>query len=150
MSETHIDSGLAAVNNALIYYEIAGEGKPIVMIHAGVADHRQWNNEFSHFSNHFRILRYDLRGYGKSEPVEGEFSHLQDLNALLEALHINQPLILMGCSMGGGLAIDFALTRPSQVRSLPMQKRPQFQLVIRSARISKVRSACSNALRSWS
>ena len=116
----HIDSGLAAVNNALIYYEIAGEGRLFVMIHAGIADHRQWNNEFAHFARHYRVLRYDMRGYGKSEPVDGEFSHLQDLNALLEALHLNQPLILMGCSMGGGLAMNFALTRPSQVEALIM------------------------------
>jgi pimeloyl-ACP methyl ester carboxylesterase len=115
-----IDSGFAAVNNALIYYEITGEGRPFVMIHAGVADHRQWDNEFAHFAAHFRVLRYDMRGYGKSEPVDGEFSHLQDLSALLEHLHLDQPLILMGCSMGGGLAMNFALTRPSQVQALIM------------------------------
>jgi pimeloyl-ACP methyl ester carboxylesterase len=120
MSDMLIDTGFAAVNNALIYYEIAGEGQPLVMIHAGIADHRQWNNEFAHFAGRFRVLCYDMRGYGKSEPVEGEFSHLQDLTALLEALHINQPLILMGCSMGGGLAMNFALERPSQTAALVM------------------------------
>ena len=120
MSEPHIESGLAAVNHALIYYEVAGEGPSFVMIHAGVADHRQWNNEFAHFARNFRVLRYDMRGYGKSEPVDGEFSHLQDLNALLEALHLDPPFNLMGCSMGGSLAMDFALTRPSQVQALIM------------------------------
>jgi pimeloyl-ACP methyl ester carboxylesterase len=88
------------------------------MIHAGVADSRQWNNEFAHFAKHYRVLRYDLRGYGKSEPVEGEFSHLQDLRALLGYLHLEEPLILMGCSMGGGLAMNFALTEPSRVKAL--------------------------------
>lgn len=114
------DSGLAAINNALIYYEIAGEGQSFVMIHAGVADSRQWNNEFASFASRFRVVRYDMRGYGKSEPVDGEFSHLQDLIALLDHLHLDQPLILMGCSMGGGLAMDFALTRSSQVKALIM------------------------------
>jgi pimeloyl-ACP methyl ester carboxylesterase len=90
------------------------------MIHAGVADSRQWNNEFTYFANRFRSVRYDLRGYGKSEPVDGEFSHLQDLTALLDHLRIDQPLILMGCSMGGGLAMDYALTRPSEVKALIM------------------------------
>jgi len=120
MSESQGESGLAAVNGARIYYEIAGEGNPFVMIHAGVADNRQWNNEFDYFADRYRVLRYDMRGYGKSEPVEGEFSHLQDLTGLLEALHIDQPIIIMGCSMGGGLAMDFALAQPSMVKALFM------------------------------
>jgi pimeloyl-ACP methyl ester carboxylesterase len=120
MTEIHNDSGLAAIKNALIYYEIAGEGQPLVLIHAGVADSRQWNNEFAYFAPRFRVLRYDLRGYGKSEPVEGEYSHLQDLSALLDYLHLDQPLILMGCSMGGGLSMDFALAQPSRVKALIM------------------------------
>jgi len=120
MPMTPADSGFAAVNNALIYYEIGGKGMPFVMIHAGVADSRQWNNEFDHFSPRFRVLRYDLRGYGKSEPVVGEYSHLQDLTALLDHLDIDLPLIVMGCSMGGGLAMDYALTQPSKVQALIM------------------------------
>jgi len=114
------DSALAAINNALIHYEIAGQGEPLVMIHAGVADSRQWNNEFPHFADRYRVLRYDMRGYGKSEPVDGEFSHLQDLCALLDYLQIDRPVIAMGCSMGGGLAMNLALARPSQVRALIM------------------------------
>jgi pimeloyl-ACP methyl ester carboxylesterase len=85
-----------------------------------VADHRQWNNEFVHFMKRFRVVRYDMRGYGKSEPVEGEFSHLQDLTALLDHLHLDQPIILMGCSMGGGVAMNFALTYPAKVKALIM------------------------------
>jgi pimeloyl-ACP methyl ester carboxylesterase len=90
------------------------------MIHAGVADSRQWNNEFSHFAQRYRVLRYDLRGYGRSEPVEGEFSHMGDLVALLDHLRIHEPLVVMGCSMGGGLAMDFALAYPSRVAALIM------------------------------
>jgi pimeloyl-ACP methyl ester carboxylesterase len=120
MSELRNKSGLAASDKARIYYEIAGEGQPFVMIHAGVADSRQWNNEFAHFARRFRVLRYDMRGYGKSEPVEGEYSHLQDLTALLDTVHIDRPAILMGCSIGGGLAMDFTLTHPSRVAALIM------------------------------
>lgn len=120
MTETHTESGLAAINGVQIYYEIAGAGQPFVMIHAGVADSRQWNNEFAEFARSFRVVRYDMRGYGKSEPVEGEFSHLQDLTALLDFLHLDEPLVLMGCSMGGGLAMNFALTHPSRVKALIM------------------------------
>jgi pimeloyl-ACP methyl ester carboxylesterase len=66
------------------------------------------------------VLRYDMRGYGRSEPVEGEYTNLQDLSALLDYLQLDQPLILMGCSMGGGLCMDFALTHPSKVKALIM------------------------------
>ncbi|MFX0005540.1 MAG: alpha/beta fold hydrolase [Candidatus Hermodarchaeota archaeon] len=90
------------------------------MIHAGIADNRQWNNEFAQFSSLFRVIRYDMRGYGKSEPLEGEFSHLQDLTALIDYLHLDKPLMLMGCSMGGSLAMDFTLTYPSRVKLLIM------------------------------
>jgi pimeloyl-ACP methyl ester carboxylesterase len=114
------NSGLASINNALIYYEIAGNGQPFIMIHAGIADCRQWNNEFIQFSSFFQVIRYDMRGYGKSEPVEGEFSHLLDLEELIKYLNFNEPLIIMGCSMGGGLALDFALEHPTRVKALIM------------------------------
>ena len=120
MSTSQVKSGFVNVGNAKIYYEIAGTGMPFVMIHAGVADRRQWNHEFAYFAQSYQVLRYDMRGYGNSEPAAGEFSHLSDLVSLLDALDIHEPLILMGCSMGGGLAMDFALTYPSKVRALIM------------------------------
>lgn len=106
--------------NASLYYELAGAGQPLVMIHAGVADSRQWDNEFAYFAQDHCVLRYDLRGYGRSLPVDGDYSHLTDLKALLDHLALDQPLILMGCSMGGGLAMDFALTYPARVKALVM------------------------------
>jgi pimeloyl-ACP methyl ester carboxylesterase len=108
------------VGTAKIYYETAGTGMPLVMIHAGVADSRQWNNEFAFFSQTHQVLRYDMRGYGKSEPVEGEFSHLSDFDSILDALGIDEPLVLMGCSMGGSLAMDFALSHPAKARAIIM------------------------------
>ena len=114
------ESGFAPINGARIYYETGGDGQPFVMIHAGVADNRQWNNEFDYFAARFRVLRFDMRGYGKSEPVAGDFSHLRDLTALLAYLHIDEPLVLMGCSMGGGISMDFALANPSRAQALIM------------------------------
>jgi pimeloyl-ACP methyl ester carboxylesterase len=113
-------SGFVNIDQAKIYYEMAGEGMPLVMIHAGVADSRQWNHEFAEFSQDYQVIRYDMRGYGKSEPVDGEFTHLADLTALLDALDIDEPAAMMGCSMGGGLAMDFALMNPSRVKGLIM------------------------------
>jgi len=114
------ESGFVGNGNASLYYELAGEGQPFVLIHAGVADSRQWNNEFAYFAQDFRVLRYDLRGYGKSSPVEGEFSHMGDLIAVLDQHGFQQRLVLIGSSMGGGLAMDFALVHPSRVKALVM------------------------------
>jgi len=113
-------SGFADVEGAKIYYEVGGEGPAFIMIHAGVAASRQWNSEFARFSNSYRVVRYDLRGFGKSEPIEAEFSRMRDFDTLLRQLGIEEPTILMGCSMGGGLAMDFALARPSMVKALIM------------------------------
>ena len=108
------------IDDASIYFETAGDGQPIVFLHAGVADSRQWNNEFNCFSSEFSVVRYDLRGFGQSEPVDGEFSNLGDLASLLAHLQITQPVILIGCSMGGSLAMDYALAYPSGVKGLIM------------------------------
>lgn len=113
-------SGLANVNGTQLYYEMAGIGETFVMVHAGVADSRQWDSEFHYFAQQYRVIRYDMRGYGKSEPVDGEFSHLADLTALLDQLEVQQSVILMGCSMGGGLAMDFVLSYPALSKALIM------------------------------
>jgi len=120
MTVNKTQTGFAIVEKAKIYYETAGSGTPFVMIHAGVADSRQWNNEFAYFASDHQVIRYDMRGYGKSEPVDGEYSHMNDLISVLETLDVNEPAIVMGCSMGGSLAMDFALTHPSRVKALIM------------------------------
>lgn len=120
MSTSQTTSGFVNIDNAKIHFESAGAGMPLVMIHAGVADRRQWNNEFAYFSQSYQVVRHDMRGYGKSEPVEGEFSHLSDFITLVNALELHEPFILMGCSMGGTLAMDFALKHPARVKAVIM------------------------------
>jgi pimeloyl-ACP methyl ester carboxylesterase len=120
MSTHQSQSGFVNIDKAKLYYEVAGIGTPLVMVHAGVADSRQWDNEFAYFSHRNQVIRYDMRGYGKSEPVDGEFNHMSDLVSLLDALGVHGPIIIMGCSMGGGLAMDFALTYPARVKALIM------------------------------
>ena len=112
------ESGFVQIGNAHLYYELAGAGQPLVLVHAGVADSRQWNNEFPALARDYRVLRYDMRGYGQSLPVAGEYSHLADLLTLLDALGLDEPLLLLGCSMGGTLALDFALEYPGRVKAL--------------------------------
>ena len=110
--------GYAEVNGARLYYEMAGSGAGLVMIHAGIADCRMWDHEFKAFADSHLVMRFDMRGYGKSLPVEGEFNIQDDFTGLLGSLEIPAPAILMGCSMGGGLAIDYALESPEKVSAL--------------------------------
>lgn len=113
------ESGYADLNGAHIYYEVAGEGYPLVFIHAGVADRRMWDEQVAHFANAYRVIRFDLRGFGNTKPVPGPFAHRHDLAALLAHLNV-QHASLVGCSMGGMAAIDFTLEHPDMVDALVM------------------------------
>ena len=112
----------ATEDGGTIYADLYGKGKRgVVLVHGGRFNKESWAKQAPVLAKAgFRVLAIDLRGYGKSEPAQGEFSHLSDLVSLLDALEIHDPLVVMGCSMGGGLAMDFALTHPSRVKALIM------------------------------
>jgi pimeloyl-ACP methyl ester carboxylesterase len=113
------ESGFAPVNGAELYYEMTGKGETLVMLHAGIADRRMWDAQVEFFAQHYRVLCYDRRGYGKSALPPGDFSHRHDLYELLDWLEIEQAH-LIGCSYGGRTALDFTLEYPQMVKSLTM------------------------------
>jgi 3-oxoadipate enol-lactonase len=100
-----------------ISYEEAGRGRPIVLLHEGIADRRMWNREFSQLAGDHRVVRYDLRGYGGSPPATSEYSPVRDLVALLDHLGLTRPLIV-GPSVGGKIALDLTLAYPEKVGAL--------------------------------
>jgi pimeloyl-ACP methyl ester carboxylesterase len=110
-------TGMAEVNGARLYYEVAGEGHPFVMVHAGICDRRMWDPQFEHFARQYRVIRYDMRGFGQSTIPPGPTSLRGDLYSLLRYLGV-QTAYVMGCSIGGGAAIDFALEHPEMVDAL--------------------------------
>lgn len=114
---TPIESGTLDVDGGGIYYETAGKGPALIMIHDGLIHSVTWDDQFTSFSWSYRVVRWDRRGYGKSESPKKDFSHLDDLLALMDHLGIDQAN-LMGCSSGGLLAIDFTLEHPERVSSL--------------------------------
>jgi pimeloyl-ACP methyl ester carboxylesterase len=111
-------TGFAEVNGTRLYYERAGSGHPIVLVHGFSLDTRMWNDQFEAFARRYHVIRYDLRGFGQSAPPQGRpYRHSDDLRALLAYLQIAHADVV-GLSMGGGVALDFALDHPERVRAL--------------------------------
>jgi pimeloyl-ACP methyl ester carboxylesterase len=110
-------SGTAAVNGTTLYYEMAGTGFPLIMLHGGAVDSRAWDDQFSEFARHYRVVRYDLRGTGKSGNRDKPFSNSEDLYALMQYLKISEAY-LMGISRGGGIIFDFTLEHPDMTKAL--------------------------------
>lgn len=108
------------VNDTQIYYEEAGVGSAVVLIHGFTLDTRMWDDQFLPLAQGFQVIRYDLRGFGRSAvPTDAPYSHVEDLRTLLDALGVQQAH-LVGLSKGGGVALDFALTYPQRTRSLAL------------------------------
>lgn len=105
------------LNGARIHYERSGTGSPLLLIHAGIADSRMWEPQAHAFAKKFDMIRPDLRGFGDSELPAGPYSMLADLTALLDHLEVDR-VDVVGCSMGGTLAIDFVLEHPDRVDRL--------------------------------
>lgn len=113
----NISSGIAKINGAQLYYEVKGTGYPLLLVHAGVADSRTWDSQFEAFSKEYQVIRFDLRGFGRSNMPSGSFSNHEDVRALLDFLEIEK-VLLLGISFGGLIALDFTLAHPNYVKAL--------------------------------
>ena len=88
-----------------------------MLIHAGFLDSRMWDDQFQLFAKSVRVIRYDVRGFGRSSKPTEEYSDAEDLFALLKHLNIESTSIL-GISNGGRIALDFVSVHPSMVNRL--------------------------------
>jgi 3-oxoadipate enol-lactonase len=116
-----VKSGFAEIPGTRLYYEMAGTGdETVVLIHAFMLDTRTWDEQFEAYAQRYRVIRYDARGFGRSGvPHAGEpYSHADDLAALLDLLGATGPVHVVGLSMGGRFALDFAVVHPARLRSL--------------------------------
>jgi len=111
------ESGTLQLTDGAIYYETMGEGVPVVFLHGGFGDRRMWDDQFAEFAKNYFVVRYDQRGFGKSAKPTAKYSPVSDLEMLLDHLKIDKAH-LIGNSMGGYLAIDFAIQKSSRVRSI--------------------------------
>ena len=107
----------ATIGNGKMHFEVAGTGKPLLLLHSGIADHRMWAGQCGEFSRHFRVIMPDFRGYGKSSAPEGPFRHYEDIHALIRHLGFTS-VNIAGCSLGGKVAIEMAIAHPEMVDRL--------------------------------
>ncbi len=121
MTETRdLHAGFADVNGTRLYYEVAGTGHPLLLIHGGLVDRRLWDDQFNVFAQHYQVIRFDVRSFGDSAPITAEtppYSLEEDLYSLLKFLGIEKTYVL-GLSMGGAIAINFTLMYPEMVDAL--------------------------------
>ncbi|MBX6771421.1 MAG: 3-oxoadipate enol-lactonase [Chloroflexi bacterium] len=107
-------------NGIAMYYQQAGDGEPLILIHALGVDHRLWDDIIPLLSPAFRVITYDVRGHGATDVPAGPYTMVdfaEDLAGLLDALGIERAH-LTGLSMGGMIAQQFAISWPWRVRSL--------------------------------
>lgn len=112
-----LKTGFVDVGKTLLYYEEMGKGHPLVLIHGGLLDHRMWDDQFEVFTEKFRVIRFDVRNHGNSKGVPDTFKHYEDLLKILEQLNLEKAVIL-GLSLGGRIAIDFAIAYPEKVSAI--------------------------------
>ena len=110
-------TGYIEQTDGRLYYEVAGEGETLVLGHAGFVDSRMWDPQWDLLTQRYRVIRYDMRGYGKSDPAQGPRNRRQDLAELLQHLAVER-CALLGCSMSGTIMLDFALEHPEMVTAL--------------------------------
>ncbi len=112
------EAGYAEINEAKIYYEIAGSGIPLVLVHGFSLDRRMWDDQFAFLATEYRVIRYDVRGFGNSTDVPVQpYSYPDDLMRLMDHIGI-EAAHLVGLSMGGAIVVDFAVEHPERVLSL--------------------------------
>src|SRR5437667_9766875 len=108
LRRTVVETGYAEVDGGRLYYETSGEGPALVLIHAGFLDSRMWDTQFQLFSENYRVIRYDVRGFGRSDVARTKFSDYKDLRQLLDHLRV-KTASLVGVSNGVRIASNFVV-----------------------------------------
>ncbi|MEU5692983.1 alpha/beta hydrolase [Actinosynnema sp. NPDC020468] len=108
---------MITIDDGVLAHEVAGEGDPVVLLHAGGLDMTTWDRQFALLATTHLVVRYDARGHGRSSTPTGPFAHYVDLLRLLDALALDR-VTLVGLSLGARTSIDFALTHPDRVTAL--------------------------------
>lgn len=109
--------GYVPVEGGQLFYVVEGRGQPVILLHGGFMDHRMWDRQAAAFARQHQVIRYDMRGHGRSPASTAPYDPAEDVAAILAHLGIERAHVV-GLSMGGSFAIDFAILHPQRVRSL--------------------------------
>ncbi|MCI4361018.1 MAG: alpha/beta fold hydrolase [Thermoplasmata archaeon] len=112
-----VETGYLPASDGKLYYERKGDGFPLVLVHSGFLDRRMWDPQFESFSPQYSVIRYDVRGYGRSQSGSGPYVDADDLGALFDHLGLSEAFVV-GNSNGARIAAAFAAGSPEQVRGL--------------------------------
>ncbi len=116
MSEPPVSAGFVGVNGGQLYYEIAGDGHPLIMVQKeDFLDRRIWDEQFATFACAYRVVRYDGRGYGKSPSSTELYKQTDDLEQVMRTLMLESAYLL---DFGGNIALDFVHEHPTDVDAL--------------------------------
>ncbi|MCX4986278.1 alpha/beta fold hydrolase [Streptomyces sp. NBC_00572] len=99
--------------------DAGGDGLPLVLLHPGVGDSAVWDPVLPALVARHRVIRYDVRGYGRSPAPTAAYSPVRDLAEILDRFEIERA-VLVGSSMGGATSVDFALESPERVAGLAL------------------------------
>jgi 3-oxoadipate enol-lactonase len=116
-------AGVVKVPGATIAYEIAGTGAPVVFIHGYAQNMSIWDDQMPVFAQRYRVVRYDVRGFGRSAGDVDQTEGASDLAILLDSLGIRRAAIV-GLSMGSQIALNFAVNHPERVSALVLYGAP--------------------------
>lgn len=109
--------GFVSVQDGRIHYEVKGTGKTLVLIHSAVSDSRSWDSMFDFFSSAWTVVRYDVRGLGKSSAAKQDYRDCEDLHILLSSLGLTN-VSIVAASNSGRIALDYAFNFPGQVERI--------------------------------
>ena len=151
--------GRVPVGDSFLHYGVRGSGPTLVLVHGGQTDLGMWDPQVETFARTHRVPRYDVRGFGRSGDVGEPYASHEDLAALLDALDVERCSVI-GLSLGGRIAIDFALDHPDRVERLVLaapgltgwdwsgEEHAFFQPIVEAAVAGDTRRACELWLQS--
>jgi 3-oxoadipate enol-lactonase len=116
-------SGVVILPGAKLPYESHGTGAPVVFIHGYTQNMSIWDEQVPAFAQKYRVIRYDVRGFGRSTGNVDPSANAADVAALLDSLRISRAAIV-GLSMGGDIALNFAVNYPTRVTALVLYGTP--------------------------
>ena len=106
-----------------LHVEVAGHGAVVVLVHAGIADSRMWEPQWATWPYDYKVIRLDLREFGRSAAAVGAFCHAADVLAILDALEVDRAVVV-GASFGGLVSLDLAASRPDRIAGLVLADIP--------------------------